>query len=90
MVGEGNMVFAAGVVAGIDGAPGVLAELRGDDVERTSQLYMHAPEQPGQRAGRKLHPKHPQASEPLVRDIRAPREATAAGADRLAIPAPFA
>jgi cyclohexyl-isocyanide hydratase len=44
---DGNMVFAAGVTAGIDGALRVAAQLRGDDVARGIQLYLqYAPEPP--------------------------------------------
>lgn len=47
VVVDGNMVFAAGVTAGIDGALRVAAELRGDEVAQTIQLYMaYAPEPP--------------------------------------------
>ena len=44
---DGNMVFAAGVTSGIDGALRVAAALRGDDVAQGIQLHMHyAPEPP--------------------------------------------
>jgi cyclohexyl-isocyanide hydratase len=44
---DGNMVFAAGVTAGIDGALRVAAQLRGDDAARGIQLYLqYAPEPP--------------------------------------------
>ena len=44
---DGNMVFAAGVTAGIDGALRLAALLRGDDAARTIQLYLqYAPEPP--------------------------------------------
>ncbi|HEY2757945.1 MAG TPA: DJ-1/PfpI family protein [Pseudolabrys sp.] len=47
VVVDGDWVFAAGVTAGIDGALRLAAELRGDDVARTIQLYMaYAPEPP--------------------------------------------
>jgi cyclohexyl-isocyanide hydratase len=47
VVKDGNMVFAAGVTAGIDGALRVAADLRGDEVAQTIQLYMaYAPEPP--------------------------------------------
>ena len=47
VVVDGSYVFAAGVTAGIDGALRLAAELRGDDVARTIQLYMaYAPEPP--------------------------------------------
>ena len=44
---DGNLVCAAGVTAGIDGALRVAAQLRGDAVAQTIQLYMaYAPEPP--------------------------------------------
>ncbi|WP_193048413.1 DJ-1/PfpI family protein [Mycolicibacterium baixiangningiae] len=47
VVVDGNMVFAAGVTAGIDGALRVAAQLRGDEIAQTIQLYMaYAPEPP--------------------------------------------
>lgn len=47
VVVDGNMVFAAGVTAGIDGALCVAATLRGEDAARAIQLYMqYAPEPP--------------------------------------------
>ena len=47
VVVDGNMVFAAGVTAGIDGALRVAAQLRGDDAARGIQLYLqYAPEPP--------------------------------------------
>ena len=47
VVVDGDMVFAAGVTAGIDGALRVAAELRGDEAAQTIQLYMvYAPEPP--------------------------------------------
>ena len=47
VVVDGNMVFAAGVTSGIDGALRVAAELRGDEVAQTIQLYIqYAPEPP--------------------------------------------
>jgi cyclohexyl-isocyanide hydratase len=47
VVVDGEMVFAAGVTAGIDGALRVAAELRGDEAAQTIQLYMvYAPEPP--------------------------------------------
>jgi cyclohexyl-isocyanide hydratase len=47
VVVDGNMVFAAGVTAGIDGALRVAAELRGDEVAQAIQLHMqYAPEPP--------------------------------------------
>jgi cyclohexyl-isocyanide hydratase len=47
VVVDGNWVFAAGVTAGIDGALRLAAELRGEEVAETIQLYMaYAPEPP--------------------------------------------
>ena len=47
VVRDGNIVFAAGVTAGIDGALRVAADLRGDQVAQIIQLYMvYAPEPP--------------------------------------------
>jgi cyclohexyl-isocyanide hydratase len=47
VVADGNLVCAAGVTAGIDGALRVAAELRGDEVAQAIQLYMvYAPEPP--------------------------------------------
>ncbi len=47
VVVDGNLVSAAGVTAGIDGALRVAAMLRGDDAARTIQLYLqYAPEPP--------------------------------------------
>ena len=47
VVVDGNLVCAAGVTAGIDGALRLAAMLRGDDAAETIQLYMqYAPEPP--------------------------------------------
>jgi cyclohexyl-isocyanide hydratase len=47
VVVDGNIVFAAGVTAGIDGALRVAANLRGEEVAQGIQLYMaYAPEPP--------------------------------------------
>lgn len=47
VVVDGNIVFAAGVTAGIDGALRVAANLRGDAAAQAIQLYMaYAPEPP--------------------------------------------
>jgi cyclohexyl-isocyanide hydratase len=47
VVVDRNMIFAAGVTAGIDGALRVAAELRGDEAAQAIQLYMqYAPEPP--------------------------------------------
>jgi cyclohexyl-isocyanide hydratase len=47
VVADGNLICAAGVTAGIDGALRVAAELRGDEAAQGIQLYMvYAPEPP--------------------------------------------
>jgi cyclohexyl-isocyanide hydratase len=47
VVVDGNMVFAAGVTSGIDGALYVAAKLRGEDAAKSIQLDMeYAPEPP--------------------------------------------
>ena len=47
VVVDGNMVFAAGVTSGIDGALCVALKLRGEDVAKSIQLDMeYAPEPP--------------------------------------------
>ena len=47
VVADGNMVFAAGVTAGLDGALRVAADLRGDEVAQAIQLGIaYAPEPP--------------------------------------------
>ena len=47
VVVNGNMVFAAGVISGIDGALYVAARLRGEDAANSIQLDMeYAPEPP--------------------------------------------
>lgn len=47
VVTDGNMVFAAGVTSGIDGALRVAADLRGDEVAQGIQLAIaYAPEPP--------------------------------------------
>jgi cyclohexyl-isocyanide hydratase len=47
VVVDGDMVFAAGVTAGIDGALTVAAKLRGDEAAQSIQLFMaYAPEPP--------------------------------------------
>lgn len=47
VVVDGNLVFAAGVTAGIDGALRVAANLRGEEAAKSIQLYMeYAPEPP--------------------------------------------
>jgi cyclohexyl-isocyanide hydratase len=90
VVVDKEMVFAAGVTAGIDGALRVAAELRGDDAARTIQLYMqYAPEPP-------FNSGSPETAPPAIVDaarravscITAQREETARRfADRFGIAA---
>jgi cyclohexyl-isocyanide hydratase len=47
VVVDGNMVFAGGVTAGIDGALRIATDLRGEEVAQGIQLYMqYAPKPP--------------------------------------------
>jgi cyclohexyl-isocyanide hydratase len=63
VVRDGNMVFAAGVTAGIDGALRVAADLRGDEVAQVIQLYMvYAPQPP-------FHSGTPETAPPAVLEI---------------------
>jgi cyclohexyl-isocyanide hydratase len=79
VVVDGNMVFAAGVTAGIDGALTVAAKLRGDDAARSIQLYMvYAPEPPFDSGTPETAPPAILAAARLaVRDMTAKREVTA-------------
>jgi cyclohexyl-isocyanide hydratase len=75
VVRDGNMVFAAGVTAGIDGALQVAADLRGDEVAQVIQLYMvYAPQPP-------FHSGTPETAPPAVLEI-ARRSARAITAQR--------
>jgi len=88
VVVDGNMVFAAGVTAGIDGALRVAAELRGDDAARTIQLYMqYAPEPPFNSGTPETAPAAIlESATRAVREITARRELTARRfADRFGI-----
>jgi cyclohexyl-isocyanide hydratase len=76
---DGNMVFAAGVTSGIDGALRVAADLRGDEVAQGIQLAIaYAPEPP-------FNSGTPETAPPVVlerakdamRQITAQRELTA-------------
>lgn len=90
VVVDGDIVFAAGVTAGIDGALRVAAELRGDEVAQTIQLAIqYAPEPP-------FNSGSPETAPPAIvagarraaSAITAQREATAKRvAARLGIPA---
>lgn len=91
VVTQGKMVFAAGVTAGIDGALRVAAQLRGDDVARSIQLYMqYAPEPPFNSGTPETAPGPiVEAAKRIARDITARREETALRvAKRLGIPCP--
>lgn len=79
VVVDGNMVFAAGVTAGIDGALQIAANLRGDEAAQAIQLQMeYAPEPP-------FNSGSPQTAPPVIlkraiqktQDITARREQTA-------------
>jgi cyclohexyl-isocyanide hydratase len=79
VVVDGDMVFAAGVTAGIDGALRVAAELRGDAAAQTIQLQIaYAPEPPFDSGRPETAPaailEHAVRS---VRKITAQRERTA-------------
>ena len=76
---DGNMVFTAGVTAGIDGGLRVAAQLRGDEAAETIQLDMEYAPEPPFRSGT---PKTASAAvlERVVRstgEITAQRERTA-------------
>ncbi len=79
VVVDGEMVFAAGVTAGIDGALRVAAELRGDEAAQTIQLHMvYAPEPPFDSGTPETAP--PAVRERALRSVRgitAQREETA-------------
>lgn len=88
VVKDGKFVFAAGVTAGIDGALHVAADLRGDDVAQTVQLYMqYAPEPPFDSGSPKTAPAAVvEAAQASGRAITAQREKTARNvAQRLGI-----
>jgi cyclohexyl-isocyanide hydratase len=76
---DGNWVFAAGVTAGIDGALRLAAELRGEDVAKSIQLYMaYAPEPPFDSGTPETAPPAIlEQSRQAVAGITAQREATA-------------
>ncbi len=76
---DGNMVFAAGVTAGIDGALRVAAQLRGDDIARGIQLYLqYAPEPPFDSGTPETAPAAVlEAARRATEDITLRREATA-------------
>ncbi len=79
VVVDGNMVFAAGVTSGIDGALRVAAELRGVEVAQGIQLGMqYAPEPPfDSGTPESAPPAVVAAARNAMADIIAAREATA-------------
>lgn len=76
---DGNMVFAAGVTAGIDGALRVAAELRGVEAAQTIQLYMAYAPQPPFDSGtpETAPPAIVERARALAHDLTARREMTA-------------
>ena len=91
VVRDGNIVFAAGVTAGIDGALRVAADLRGDEVAQLIQLYMaYAPEPPfNSGTPETARPAVLQEARDSARAITAQRELTARlVANRLGIALP--
>ena len=76
---DGNMVFAAGVTSGIDGALRVAANLRGDEVAQSIQLYMqYAPEPPFNSGTPETAPPAVwKGAQESVRKMTAQREQTA-------------
>ncbi len=75
---DGNMVFAAGVTAGIDGALALAALLRGDDAARAIQLYLqYAPEPPFDSGTPARRRRRARGRPALSRDDTGQREATA-------------
>jgi cyclohexyl-isocyanide hydratase len=79
VVVDGDMVFAAGVTSGIDGALRVAAELRGDEAAQSIQLYMqYAPEPPFNSGTPETAPPAVlEGARRAVQAITAQREATA-------------
>jgi cyclohexyl-isocyanide hydratase len=93
VVVDGDMVFAAGVTAGIDGGLRVAAELRGDEAAQAIQLHMvYAPEPPFNSGTPETAPAAVlEEARRSVRAITAQREETAQRvAERLGITAPAA
>jgi cyclohexyl-isocyanide hydratase len=90
VVCDGDMVFAAGVTSGIDGALRVAAQLRGDEVAQAIQLYMqYAPEPPFNSGTPETAPPAVlEGARLAVKSLTEQREATARRvAARLGIPA---
>ena len=79
VVVDGNLVCAAGVTAGIDGALRVAAELRGDAAAQAIQLYMvYAPEPPFDSGTPETAPAHiVERTRASLRTLTAQREETA-------------
>jgi cyclohexyl-isocyanide hydratase len=79
VVVDGNMVFAAGVTSGIDGALYVAAKLRGEEVAKSIQLDMeYAPEPPFNTGTPETAPADIlDTTRQLFADITARREETA-------------
>ena len=91
VVVDGNIVFAAGVTSGIDGALYVAAKLRGDEVAKGIQLDMeYAPEPPFDSGTPETAPAAIlDATRHLFDDITAKREETARRiAGRLSVSVP--
>jgi cyclohexyl-isocyanide hydratase len=91
VVVDGNLVCAAGVTAGIDGALRVAALLRGDAAAETIQLYMqYAPEPPFNAGSPETAPPEAVAAvRASAAEIMARREITArAVAKRLGVTLP--
>jgi cyclohexyl-isocyanide hydratase len=90
VVCDGDMVFAAGVTSGIDGALRVAAQLRGDEAAQAVQLYMqYAPEPPFNSGTPETAPPAVlEGARGAVKTLTEQREATARRvAARLGIPA---
>ncbi len=79
VVADGNMVFAAGVTSGIDGALRVAADLRGDEVAQGIQLAIaYAPEPPFNSGTPETAPPIVlERAKELMRQITEQREQTA-------------
>jgi cyclohexyl-isocyanide hydratase len=91
VVVDGNLVCAAGVTAGIDGALKVAAMLRGDRAAETIQLYMqYAPEPPFEAGSPDTAPPEVTAAvRNAAAEIMARREKTARRvAERLGVKLP--
>jgi cyclohexyl-isocyanide hydratase len=90
VVCDGDMVFAAGVTSGIDGALRVAAQLRGDEAAQAIQLYMqYAPEPPfNSGTPETAPPAVVEGARRAIKTLTEQREATARRvAARLGIPA---